>query len=73
MEKNKSILEKLIGRLEGTKQIENISDDFIKAIDFSITMIKYAIPVVEAEIEVSKQKGYNEALEEMIERFGKKE
>jgi hypothetical protein len=73
MEKNKSILEKLIGRLEGTKQIENISDDFIKAIDFSITMIKHAIPVVEAEIEVSKQKGYNEALEEMIERFGKKE
>jgi hypothetical protein len=69
MEENKSMLEKLIDRLEESKQINNASEDFITAIDFSITMIKHTIPVIEAEISLAKQKGYNEALKETIERF----
>jgi len=73
MEENKSILEKLIDNLESSKQIEAISDDFITAIDFAVTLIKHAIPVVEGEIEVAKMKGRNEAFKEMMERFGIKE
>jgi hypothetical protein len=69
MEENKNILEKLIDMLEESKQINNAPEDFITAINFSITMIKHTIPAIEAEINLAKQKGYNEALKETIEIF----
>jgi flagellar biosynthesis regulator FlaF len=69
MGENKSTLEKLIDMLNETKKVEYISEDFIQAIDFTIKLVKHTIPVIEAEIELAKQNGYNEALKETIERF----
>jgi hypothetical protein len=68
-----NILNMLIERLESTKQIENISEDFTKAIDFSTKLIKHVMPVIEAEVELAKQKGYNEGLKEAMIRLGIKE
>jgi hypothetical protein len=69
MEENKSFLEKTIDRLEEAKQIKDISDDAITMLNFSINIVKHAIPVVEAQIEAAKMKGRNEAFKEMLGKF----